>query len=384
MPEVLIDITRLLTRSLQGRLPTGVDRVSLAYLKYFFERAQALIRINQHSIVLNQSASKKLFEQLLFPATHLRTKIIRHLVNASCNIQYQPNLKNKFFLNIGHSGLERKNYIQKLKKKGVKPLFLIHDLIPITHPEYCREGEKVKHIVRINNVFNLASGIITNSQDTLNHLQDYAHEIAQTAPPAVVAHLGISDFIEPSSSRPITQTYFVVLGTIEPRKNHCLILHIWRKLIEEFGAQAPHFLIIGQRGWECENVIDLLERCSSLHEHVTELPRCSDLELVTYLKHAQALLFPSFVEGYGIPLIEALALGTPVIASDLAVFREIAGTIPDYLDPLDGVSWLKQIKAYCADNNEFRQAQLERMANFVQPTWAAHFQRVEELMERVR
>ena len=77
MPEVLIDITRLLTRSLQGRLPTGVDRVSLAYIKYFFDRAQALLRIDQQSVVLNQSASKRIFEQLLFPATHLHTKIIK-------------------------------------------------------------------------------------------------------------------------------------------------------------------------------------------------------------------------------------------------------------------------------------------------------------------
>lgn len=384
MPEVLIDITRLLTRSLQGRLPTGVDRVSLAYLKYFFERAQALVRIDQHSIVLNQSASKRIFEQLLFPATQLRKKIIKHLVNACFNIQYRPDLKNKFFLNIGHSGLEKKAYLKQLIKNGVKPLFLIHDLIPISHPEYCREVERNKHIGRINNVLHFASGIITNSQDTLNHLQDYADEIGQPVPTAVAAHLGISDFIEPSSIQPIAQPYFVILGTIEPRKNHYLLLLIWRKLIEELGTQTPRLLIIGQRGWECENVIDLLERCSSLRTHVTELPSCSDLELITYLKHAQALLFPSFVEGYGIPLIEALALGTPVIASDLAVFHEIAGSIPDYLDPLDSIRWIKQIKAYCADNNEFRQAQLNRMANFVQPTWATHFQRVEELMERVR
>jgi len=384
MPEVLIDITRLLTRSLQGRLPPGVDRVSLAYIKYFSDRAQALLRIDQQSVVLNQSASKRIFEQLLFPATHLHTKIIKLLVTACFNIQYRPDLKNKFFLNIGHSGLEKKAYLQQLKQNGVKPLFLIHDLIPITHPEYCREGEMDKHIRRINNVLNFASGIITNSQNTLNHLQDYAGETGQIVPTTVVAHLGLSDFIQPSAIRPIAQPYFVVLGTIESRKNHYLLLHIWRKLIAELGTQAPRLLIIGQRGWECENVIDLLERCPSLQAHVTELASCSDLELVTYLKHAQALLFPSFMEGYGIPLIEALALGTPVIASHLAVFHEIAGSIPDYIDPLDSIGWIKLIKAYCDDNNEFRQAQLNLMENFVQPTWAAHFQQVEELMERVR
>lgn len=384
MSEVLIDITRLLTRSLQGRLATGVDRVNLAYIKYFFDRAQALVRLNQCSVILNPTTSKKIFEKLLFTGNSLRTNKLKHFVNISFNTQYRPTLKNKIFFNVGHSGLEKTTYLQRLRKNGVKPLFLIHDLIPITHPEYCRAGESKKHIARINNVLKFGSGIITNSEDTLNHLQYYAAGIGQPVPANVVGHLGISDFIEPSAIRSIARPYFVVLSTIEPRKNHYFLLHIWRKLIEACGTQAPHLLIIGQRGWECENVIDLLERCPSIQAHVTELPTCSDTELITYLKHAQALLFPSFVEGYGIPLIEALAVGTPVIASNLAVFHEIAGSIPEYLDPLDGVSWLKYIKAYCADNNEFRQAQLERMANFVQPTWAAHFQLVEKLMERVR
>lgn len=384
MSEVLIDITRLLIRSLKKRLPTGVDRVSLAYIEYFCERAQALIRMGQSSVVLRQPTSLNLFEQLLSPTAHQRSKIIKHSTSAFFNIQRQPDVKEKFFLNIGHSGLEKTTYLQQLKQRGVKPLFLIHDLIPITHPEYCREGEKNKHIARINNVLKFASGIITNSQDTLNCLLAYANETDQTVPPTAVAHLGLSSFTQPDFIRPITKPYFVVLSTIEPRKNHWLLLHVWRKLIEQLGTQAPHLVIIGQRGWECENVIDLLERCSSLREHVTELPRCSDTELVTYLKHAQALLFPSFVEGYGIPLIEALALGTPVIASDLAVFREIAGTIPDYLDPLDGMGWTRQIKAYSFADSEYRQAQLERIKKFSQPTWSAHFQAIEALMERLK
>ncbi len=177
--------------------------------------------------------------------------------------------------------------------------------------------------------------------------------------------------------------YFVVLGTIEPRKNHWLLLQLWRKLVERMGEHAPRLVIIGQRGWECENVVDLLERCEPLRGYVLELPACSDAELSTWLKHAQALLFPSFAEGYGIPLVEALSLGVPVIASALPVFREIAGDIPEYLDPLDGSGWMARIEAYADPDFSGRLAQLDRVAGFVPPAWSSHFQIVEEFLERL-
>ncbi|HEU0202520.1 MAG TPA: glycosyltransferase, partial [Burkholderiaceae bacterium] len=93
-----------------------------------------------------------------------------------------------------------------------------------------------------------------------------------------------------------------------------------------------------------------------------------------------ALLFPSFVEGYGLPLLEALQAGTPVIASDLPVFREIAGRIPEYVDPLDGPTWLAQIEDYASPASTARAAQKSRMAGFAAPTWAQHFAAVDEII----
>jgi glycosyltransferase involved in cell wall biosynthesis len=162
-----------------------------------------------------------------------------------------------------------------------------------------------------------------------------------------------------------------------------MILQIWLRLIEIYGANAPRLVIVGQRGWECENALDLLERCDSLRGFVVEKPVCSDAELVTYLRHAQALLFPSFVEGYGMPLVEALSVGVPAIASDLPVFREIAGDVPEYLDPLDAIGWMKCIEAFAQSENLLRTDQLLRMRNFVAPTWSRHFEELEQLLCKV-
>lgn len=383
MCRILIDVSRLLDRFMKGRLPTGVDRVSLAYVRHFADQAHAVVHYAGRTVVLTPTVSREIFYQLLHPSVDFN-RTVRWLVGREfLNLWSERRLEGKLLFNTGHSGLEKASYRKQLQRQGIKPLFMVHDLIPITHPEYCRSGELDKHVMRINNVLTFASGIIANSQATLDILRHYAGRIGRPMPPAATALLAAPVLPNPSDVRPISSPYFVVLSTIEPRKNHWLLLQIWRRLVDKMGSAAPKLVVIGQRGWECENVVDLLERCRELHGVVIELSTCSDIDLVTYLCHSQALLFPSFAEGYGMPLVEALSAQVPVIASDLPVFREIAGDIPDYLDPLDGSGWMSRIEEYTKSDSLERMAQLDRVTQFVAPSWSAHFQIVEELLEYV-
>lgn len=149
------------------------------------------------------------------------------------------------------------------------------------------------------------------------------------------------------------------------------------RLIEKFGADAPRLMIIGQRGWECDQVFDLLDRNETLRTAVEELGNCSDEAMTRELASARALLFPSLVEGYGLPLIEALQVGTPVVASDLPVFREIGQGIPDFLDPLDASAWEDAILSYTKEDGVPRTEQLARMERFRAPTWDDHFAKID-------
>ena len=98
--------------------------------------------------------------------------------------------------------------------------------------------------------------------------------------------------------------------------------------------------------------------------------------MLATIDQARAVLLPSFIEGFGIPLVEALQRGTPVIASDLPVFHEIAGEIPLYLDPLDGQRWETAICDFLTDSPE-RQRQLAAIPDFRPHSWEDHFNRVE-------
>lgn len=381
MAKLLIDVTRLLDRALKGRLPSGVDRVSLAYVRHFADRATALVRLGGRWLELGVDDSQRVFAELLAPDAHFGS-VVRWCVIRGYVLRWRRVTGSRVLLNTGHSGLDHIGYAGQALRSSLCPVFFLHDIIPITHPEYCRPGEADKHRRRLETMV-AGRGLIVNSAATRATLEDYAGMLGWSVPPCVVAPLAPASLPAPASTRPLAYPYFVVLGTIEPRKNHLLLLHAWRELIEEHGQQAPRLVVIGHRGWECEQVVDMLERCEALRGFVVEESRCNDAQLATWLHHAQALLFPSFIEGYGMPLVEALANGLPVIASDLPVFREIAVEIPEYLDPLDGPGWKRAILDYAESANPRRMAQMERLRAFNPASWEAHFAKVEALLETV-
>jgi glycosyltransferase involved in cell wall biosynthesis len=379
--EVLIDVTRLVGRLWKHRLPTGVDRVGIAYVEHYRAHARAAVRLAGRTFVLPKRESEQLFQWLLNPGKRL--DVVKIIARALLSGWRDQKVAGLFLFNTGHSGLERDDYPNMLNRMRVFPIFVVHDLIPITHPEFCRDGEQVRHVARMNNVLRLACGVVANSQATLSDLNSFADNTLQTMPPSAVGLLapGISG-VSPGP-RPLAQPYFVVLSTIEPRKNHWMLLQIWRSLVESMGESTPRLVIIGQLGWDSENVVNMLQRCAQLKDYVIELPSCTDGELATYLHHAQALLFPSFAEGYGMPLIEALAFGVPVIASDLPVFREVAGEIPEYVDPLDGKRWGDLVKEYAKSESPPRTKQLSRLDGLKIPTWVNHFAKVDALLQQL-
>jgi len=371
---ILLDVSRLIWRRWKGRLPTGIDRVCLAYLRHFAPWAQAVVQHPWFRGILDPDASRRLFALLESPGTHFKSALV---LGGIRNFRRPSDRGNgRAYLNVGHTGLNSPEFRRWVREADVKPIYLVHDLIPITHPEFCRAGESDKHRERMRTVLTTAAGLVGNSQATLDELERFGRSENLPSPPELAAWLGVDPLPATNELAFPPRPTFVALGTIEARKNHLLLLDVWSRLIDRLGTGAPRLLIIGQRGWEAEQVFNRLDRDEKLRGHVVELNDCSDEGLSAHVSTARALLFPSRSEGYGLPLIEALSLGAPVIASDLPVFREIAGDIPTYLDPLDSNVWEAAIVEFSADNGA-RYAQLRRMKSFRLPDWDSHFEKVE-------
>lgn len=375
----LIDVTRMIWRRWTGRRPTGIDRVCLAYLEHFAPRAQAVVQAPHFRRILCRHASDRLFNLLLSEDQRFRQRFVRLAAKHAWYSIQALGGNGRPYLNVGHTGLDRPMFAAWVKRAHVRPIYMVHDLIPITHPEFCRAGEASKHRLRIRTMLKTGAAIIGNSLATLDDLNAFANAEGLPTPPQISCWLGGAPLrtarcAVAASERP----YFVVLGTIEARKNHVMLLDLWLELIAELGTSAPQLRIIGQRGWEADHVFEMLDHTRTLNGHVIEINNCTDAELAEHLSRARALLFPSMVEGYGLPLVEALGAGIPVIASDIPVFREIAGDIPDYLNPTDIAPWKQAIRDYMSKRSASRNRQLKKFARYSMPDWPTHFRTIDE------
>ena len=359
--EVVLDLSRLLSRVLHAT-PTGVDRCEMAYarglLRAIPERLHFAAlhpgriygRLDRAAVLRFLDETEHGWDEIGHAPGAKRWH--RPVSAAQALLRLRPgpvpprraNTARVFVQASPHHLEDERRVAAILRREHARFVCLVHDLIPIEYPEYARAGGAAQHLRRIMTLVRHANGIVTNSAATRASFARFTPD-AVRAPMIRVAHLGVPD---PRSVTPLPATdprpYFVVMGTIEPRKNHLLLLNLWRQMAEA-GAPVPRLVLIGRRGWENEQVVDMLERCAALKGHVEEHGRVPDREVHALIAGARALLMPSFAEGYGMPVSEALALGTPVICSDLPAHREAGGDAPVYLDPLDGAGWMRAIRA---------------------------------------
>ena len=381
------DVTRLIRRHIGVIQHTGIDRVNLEYARWVQEQGGGLcLRSGPTLKQLSHGAWGKLLLGDKQPGESKRGRRQRLYLLLRSLVFRRAIPQHAILLVSTHSWLAHESTWAWLKKRQCRVVVFIHDLIPIQYPEYAHPREKALHARRLDHSLRHSCGMIVNSRCTESAVRAYATAVGLAVPPILVAALGHDLAKRPAKGHglEIQAPYFVILGTIEPRKNHLLVLTLWREIVKRKGAATPLLVVVGRRGWECEQVVDLLDRCSAIHPYLIEKNDASDDEVVALLAGAQALLMPSYAEGFGMPVQEALALGTPVISSPLPAILEFAGEIPDYAEPHDGVRWLELIEDYAKADSPRRAAQLERLPAFQHTTWHEHFQRVEAFLEQLR
>lgn len=361
-PEVLFDISRLF-RNRNRSFATGVDRIDLAIglnlLRQFRARCHFLHAGPLGNAVLPHRLGIALLVHLDANWNRGKNRVLPRslagepLLRAIIPGRWKRIINSRTtYVVASHSGLGKVNGgLRRLDpEKAMRRLIYLHDIIPLEAPEYQRPGARDAFANYLNELTDAPLTIASNSCDTDNRLRLLAarkgwqvedflvriptiERMARTLRPPraeVAAYL--------ADSRP----FFTIIGTIEPRKNHLLLLNLWRQFAWE-GIEMPRLCIIGKRGWENENILDMLDRCEAIQGSLQEFGTLDDHEVQSLIRGSKALLFPSFIEGLGLPLLEAAALDVPCITSDIPVFREIAppGTI--FLDPLDGPGWKRAI-----------------------------------------
>lgn len=250
-----------------------------------------------------------------------------------------------------------KRSIEGIRAKGGQVGAVVYDLFPIQYPELFASQAFVNIFVTWHNmILQEADDILCISRTTADNVATYCARIGLKREKPLRLHyfpMGaeikevcgeprqeLEDFVEEGQT-------FLMVGTIEPRKGHAVVIKAFEKLLQE-GVEA-RLLIIGKDGWKNETFVRQIGH-DSLKGRILWLKDAGDAELRWSYQHASALIAASKDEGYGLPLIEAAYYGIPIIASDIPIFHEVTSDKADFFKAMDSESLYAAIKDWLLDS----------------------------------
>ncbi|GHO66713.1 glycosyl transferase family 1 [Ktedonobacter sp. SOSP1-52] len=222
--------------------------------------------------------------------------------------------------------------------KKTRKVVTIHDVAFLEHPEYAAPSLAAYLKKVVPEALEEADVIATVSHEVsrtlIKHFQTPREKLT-VIPNGVGSYFKrVTDPVLLESTRNkfgLKAPFLLAVGTLEPRKNHLGLIKAYYQLYQQ--KKAPAMLAIaGGKGWLYDETRELVQQLK-LEKRVRFLGRVSDLELVHLYSMAQIFAFPSFFEGFGIPPIEAMACGAPVITSNISSLPEVAGDAALLVDP---------------------------------------------------
>ncbi len=251
----------------------------------------------------------------------------------------------------------------------------VHDLTMIEHPEW-HERVKVNYFSRaIRYAVENADAIVVPSRFTKSRLEslfgalEKVHVVYHG-----VDHLRFKPMEGDLGEKPVCpvpglshQDRVVLhIGTIEPRKNIENLVKAFE--IVAGGDPSVHLVLVGQKGWQSGPVFDLIGR-SKHRERIHVIGYLSDTDLLTMLYGSSCVVYPSFAEGFGLPVLEAMAAGIPIVTSAGSVMEEVAGDCAWLCDPRDPISISGQILEAISRSDDSRLRVANGIARSDQFNW---------------
>ncbi len=426
-PGLALDLTGLFLAPI-NRTPRGIDRVELAYARHFlirwpgecwmilpppwgvrcFERERALRFLGAVEDLWREKIDPK------YDGVYARTKgLIRGDLAASRSPSKPRNMSNfrvawrfyhllarmgfsfgrsaarvlppnAIYLNVGQLQVFRPWFWWLKRRPDVVSVFMTHDVTPIEHPVH-HPGIVVwlhHRVVRYTAEF--ARALIFPSQAACESTFIELRKYRAVGPAAHVELLPVPEEflvkIEPDPDLSDTN-YFIVLGSLDPHKNHLFLLEVWQQLIAVLGTNTPKLVIVGSPQFTSGPVFKMLQGDARLRSQIIFSTGLATPSLRSLIKSAKALIMPSISEGFGLPIVEALAQGTPVIASDILAHREAGrGGEVLFLPLSDKSKWVTAVSELAA---EPLSARVSRPNNYRPKTWDDYFEGIENFLARV-
>ncbi|GAU82906.1 glycosyltransferase family 1 protein [Bosea sp. BIWAKO-01] len=293
------------------------------------------------------------------------------------------------YLNIGQVTLAIPPLLRWLRRRpDVRPVFMLHDVIPLETPEYVIPDAVRGHARMVDQTARYAAGLVVSTQAARKAVSAALAQRGGPELPTLALPFPVpTAFREASVDQPplTDKPYFLVCGAIEPRKNHALLVEVWKRLHARLGAATPLLIVAGSPGWQSRFIEDRIERTPAAQAHIRIATGLSTAALRHLMAGATGLLMPSFIEGFGLPIVEAASLGTQVVASDIDAHREIAPASARLVDPIDGQGWERAILSLLERHHPPCESDISPLASDpFTSTWPDYFSRLTAFMAELK
>lgn len=277
-------------------------------------------------------------------------------------------------------------YIQKIgseHKKGVKLIQLVYDMLPVVTPQY--SGHSTKSLTRFSlEIYPRCSLLLSISEHTKHDLDEWLKRNHKTVPPIEVIRLG-DDFNFAKAKKPTgTETiksgdYILCVGTIEARKNHTLLYYVYKRAKQQ-GIKLPKLVVVGRRGWQTDDIYELIKNDPETSEQFVILENCDDNGLSWLYENCKFSVYPSFYEGWGLPIAESIARGVPCACSNTSSMPEVVGELATYFSPSSTDECLAALQKL-QDPKELNAAR-KKALQYKTTTWDQSFEQIHDIIKK--
>lgn len=346
---------RLLSRSI-----TGIGR-------YTLEMCRALSRIEGVSLYLySPSPINSEFTKSLTPSIirtgHFNNRISRQLWSEI----YLPLWAKQDDVDVFWGPAHR---LPRWLPSRTARIATIHDLVWKYARDTMRPLSRILECYQVPSAIKRADHIVTDSQSTANSILEEFHVPTNklTVIPLGSNHLNPTTDGQLLKNMNIIQPYCLFVGTLEPRKNLVNLLIAYSKLPEDVKKRAM-LLIAGGTGWGGINLESTITNLNLAH-YTRLLGYVDEPTLAALYAHAKFLVMPSLYEGFGLPLVEAMAYGIPVLTSNNSSMKEVAGNAGILVDPLNIESIKDGLKRLIIDDKLRSDLSLKATSNLSRFNW---------------
>jgi glycosyltransferase involved in cell wall biosynthesis len=271
--------------------------------------------------------------------------------------------------------------------RGTKVAVLCQDMIPAVAPQFFAGGDFVaKFDAYARFLISEADLVISISDATRRDILDYATRHGGMRGTVEVVHLGADADAARTPRRPqaLSQMqadrFVVSVSTIQSRKNFDLLYHLWRRLTAQNTPGLPTLIIVGQPGFGSADLLWQIAHDPITAQSIVHLPHAGDDELAWLYQHCLFTLYPSFHEGWGLPVSESLAFGKYCIASDVSSLPEAGAGMARHIDPLDFAAWRDAVLDLIGDPAQLDHHESTIRACYHPVTWEQSAARLSDVL----